>query len=59
MTAPTQSLTARPAWKALEAHHRKARGLPLRGLFVAVASDPIFHLLLSKKWGQAALLGIA
>jgi hypothetical protein len=25
---------------------------------VAVASDPIFHLLLSKKWGQAALLGI-
>ena len=58
MTARTQSLTAPPAWKALEAHHRKARGLHLRGLLVAVASDPIFHLLLSTKWGQAALLGI-
>ena len=52
MTARTQSLTARPAWKALEAHHRKARGLHLRGLLVAVASDPIFHLLLSKKWAR-------
>lgn len=31
--------------------------VPAVGL-VAVASDPIFHLLLSKKWGQAALLGI-
>jgi O-antigen/teichoic acid export membrane protein len=31
--------------------------VPAVGL-VAVASDPIFHLLLSKKWGRAALLGI-
>ena len=31
--------------------------VPAVGL-VAVASDPIFHLLLSKKWGQAALIGI-
>jgi O-antigen/teichoic acid export membrane protein len=31
--------------------------VPAVGL-VAVASDPIFHLLLSKKWGQAALPGI-
>src|SRR5437762_10731207 len=26
-------LTARPAWKALEAHHEKIRGLHLRALF--------------------------
>jgi O-antigen/teichoic acid export membrane protein len=31
--------------------------VPAVGL-VAVASDPIFHLLLSKKRGQAVLLGI-
>src|SRR5215467_13613487 len=37
MTAGTQSLTARPAWKALEAHHRKVRELHLRNLF---ADDP-------------------
>src|SRR5262252_8109164 len=37
MTARIQSLTARPAWKALEAHHRKVRGLHLRELF---ADDP-------------------
>src|SRR5499427_2996176 len=37
MTARIQSLTARPAWKALEAHHRKVRELHLRNLF---AEDP-------------------
>ena len=37
MTAGIQSLTARPAWKALEAHHRKVRELHLRNLF---ADDP-------------------
>src|SRR5215472_15945122 len=37
MTAGTQSLTARPAWKALEAHSRKVRELHLRNLF---ADDP-------------------
>ncbi len=33
MTMATQSLTARPAWKALEAHHQRARELHLRDLF--------------------------
>src|SRR5262249_23404551 len=33
MTARVQSLTARPAWKALEAHHKKVRELHLRNLF--------------------------
>jgi glucose-6-phosphate isomerase len=33
MTAGNQSLTARPAWKALEAHHQQVRGLHLRKLF--------------------------
>ena len=37
MTAVIQALTARPAWKALEAHHQKVRGLHLRELF---ATDP-------------------
>jgi glucose-6-phosphate isomerase len=37
MTARIQSLTARPAWKALEAHHKKVRELHLRNLF---ADDP-------------------
>jgi glucose-6-phosphate isomerase len=37
MTAGTQSLTSRPAWKALEAHCRKVRELHLRNLF---ADDP-------------------
>src|SRR5215468_5490024 len=37
MTAGTQALTARPAWKALEAHHRTVRELHLRNLF---ADDP-------------------
>ena len=37
MTAGIQPLTARPAWKALEAHHRKVRELHLRNLF---ADDP-------------------
>src|SRR5262249_48819048 len=37
MTARIQSLTARPAWKALEAHHGKVRDLHLRKLF---ADDP-------------------
>src|SRR5215469_5787146 len=37
MTADPQSITARPAWKALEAHHRKLRELHLRNLF---AEDP-------------------
>ncbi|HEY2428928.1 MAG TPA: glucose-6-phosphate isomerase, partial [Acidimicrobiales bacterium] len=37
MTAGDQSLIARPAWRALEAHHQKARGLHLRQLF---ADDP-------------------
>ena len=33
MTAGAASLTARPAWKALEAHHEKVRDLHLRTLF--------------------------
>src|SRR6266852_1685522 len=33
MTAGTAPLTARPAWKALEAHHQKVRDLHLRTLF--------------------------
>jgi glucose-6-phosphate isomerase len=37
MTAGIQTVTARPAWKALEAHHRKVRALHLRDLF---AADP-------------------
>jgi glucose-6-phosphate isomerase len=37
MTAGIASLTARPAWKALEAHHEKVRDLHLRTLF---AQDP-------------------
>jgi glucose-6-phosphate isomerase len=37
MTASIQSLTTRPAWKALEAHHRKVQDLHLRNLF---ADDP-------------------
>jgi glucose-6-phosphate isomerase len=37
MTSGIQSLTARPAWKALEAHHQKVRELHLRELF---ADDP-------------------
>jgi glucose-6-phosphate isomerase len=37
MTAGTPLLTARPAWKSLEAHHRQVRELHLRKLF---ADDP-------------------
>src|SRR5262245_11520537 len=37
MTAGNQLLTARPAWKALEAHHQQVEGLHLRKLF---ADDP-------------------
>src|SRR6516164_2286856 len=37
MTARIHSLTERPAWKALEAHHTKVRELHLRNLF---ADDP-------------------
>jgi glucose-6-phosphate isomerase len=37
MTAVIPALTARPAWKALEAHHQKVRDLHLRELF---ATDP-------------------
>jgi glucose-6-phosphate isomerase len=37
MSASTQPLTQRPAWKALAAHHRKIRGRHLRDLF---AEDP-------------------
>src|SRR5262249_2301461 len=37
MTARIQSLTARPGWNALEAHHKKVRELHLRNLF---ADDP-------------------
>jgi glucose-6-phosphate isomerase len=37
MTAGSPLLTARPAWKALEAHHQQVRGLHLRNLF---ADDP-------------------
>src|SRR5262245_16415682 len=37
MTTGVQALTARPAWKALEAHHRKVESLHLRKLF---ADDP-------------------
>jgi glucose-6-phosphate isomerase len=37
MTAVNPALTARPAWKALEAHHRTVRDLHLRELF---ANDP-------------------
>jgi glucose-6-phosphate isomerase len=37
MASRVQPLTARPAWKALEAHQRNVRGLHLRELF---AEDP-------------------
>ena len=37
MTAGIRSVTASPAWKALEAHHHKVRELHLRNLF---ADDP-------------------
>jgi glucose-6-phosphate isomerase len=37
MTTDSQSLTARPAWRALEAHYQKIRDLQLRQLF---AGDP-------------------
>ncbi len=37
MTTAIQTLTARPAWKALQAHHQKVRDLHLRKLF---AEDP-------------------
>jgi glucose-6-phosphate isomerase len=37
MTAAQEALTARPAWKALAAHHRELRDLHLRKLF---ADDP-------------------
>jgi glucose-6-phosphate isomerase len=37
MTTRSESLIERPAWKALEAHHRKLRGQHLRQLF---AGDP-------------------
>src|SRR5438105_14108229 len=37
MTPTAPSLTERPAWKALEAHHQKVRDLHLRKLF---ADDP-------------------
>jgi glucose-6-phosphate isomerase len=37
MPAALPSLTARPAWKALEAHHQKVRDVHLRDLF---AQDP-------------------
>src|SRR5258708_6010332 len=37
MTAGIQSVTASPAWKALEAHHQKLREFHLRNLF---ADDP-------------------
>src|SRR5262249_17338319 len=37
MSPAIQSLTERPAWKALGAHHQKVRTTPLRDLF---ASDP-------------------
>ena len=37
MTASTQGLTERPAWKSLDAHHQQVRGLHLRKLF---ADDP-------------------
>src|ERR1700720_2675434 len=37
MATGVQALTARPAWKGLEAHQRKVRGLHLRKLF---ADDP-------------------
>jgi glucose-6-phosphate isomerase len=37
MTTPIPGLTARPAWKALESHSQRMRGLHLRSLF---ADDP-------------------
>jgi glucose-6-phosphate isomerase len=37
MTAPAQTLTQRPSWKALQAHHEKIRASHLRQLF---ADDP-------------------
>ncbi|HEV3237552.1 MAG TPA: glucose-6-phosphate isomerase, partial [Gemmataceae bacterium] len=37
MTSATSELTARPAWKALEAHYQKVRDVHLRNLF---AEDP-------------------
>ncbi|MCI0685029.1 MAG: glucose-6-phosphate isomerase [Gemmataceae bacterium] len=38
MPAATQPLTARPAWKALEAHHQKVRSVHLRTLFAEDAT---------------------
>jgi len=37
MTTPARSLTKRPAWEALAAHHKNVKGLHLRDLF---AADP-------------------
>jgi len=37
MAASPQPLTTRPAWKALEAHHRQVRELHLAQLFAADA----------------------
>ena len=37
MTTPAVSLTSRPSWKALEAHHKKIREVHLRTLF---SDDP-------------------
>ena len=37
MTTSVQSLTARPAWKALQAHYHSIRDMHLRTLF---ANDP-------------------
>jgi len=37
MTTPAVSLTSRPSWKALEAHHKKIREVHLRRLF---SDDP-------------------
>jgi len=38
VTAAAQPLTARPAWKALEAHYRKVRDMTLRELFAGDAT---------------------
>src|SRR6476660_9523649 len=37
MTTPAVSLTSRPSWKALEAHHKKIREVHMRTLF---SDDP-------------------
>ena len=57
MTADPQALTARPAWKALEAHHRKVQALETLGKLVALyehivcTQGVIWHINSFDQWG--------